>query len=695
MARSDGDALLLQVSADIRGLEKQFAKAQGVVNTSSKAMERRAQQASTNLERFFGKTDVARAFDKVFDATRFKVLDTGIARVGLFGGALESLGPAGLAAAAAVGAVGAAFAGARAAVKFADNIADTAKRLHVTTDALQEYRYAIRLAGGEEAGADAALEAFSVTLGKAQQGLPKAIKAFKDLGFTQAQVNGFKDADQALRAVVERMTGLSNVQKDAFIARLGLDGLKPLLDDGLASMDRLRTEAHKLGLVMDAELVKRGGELNDQFETVAKVVDIQLKSALVDLGPVLLDLLKLMAGLARAAADVANAFKSIEHKTTAGLERERAALLDQQLQGPDRGAGPLGAQRQARLQARIAAITAQLKSREVAAPAIPTSALDAPAHAAGGGGRSRSAKHVLAGPDPEDLARTREMAALREGIEISEAYANARLTTALSDQLDRLEKIAALRKDGLDLATATAKADAFIATRSEGRALVAQRNVADVPGLTSGEEVLGKLDAAFAALDETGQSLIGTLGDIGVQGFDRLADSLANAIVYGDNLGQTLLGVLRSILAEALSASIKSTFASSGGGIFKFLKTALGAVAGSVGASSGGASTGGGGFGGLTAFASGANFTPGGLSMVGERGPELLNLPRGGQIIPNDILRGMVRGGQGGGGGNRTLAPVIHLTVMGEMSPRDVRRTESQVRAATSRAMATARRQGF
>ncbi|WP_458760550.1 phage tail length tape measure family protein [Afipia sp. TerB] len=41
-------------------------------------------------------------------------------------------------------------------------------------------------------------------------------------------------------------------------------------------------------------------------------------------------------------------------------------------------------------------------------------------------------------------------------------------------------------------------------------------------------------------------------------------------------------------------------------------------------------------------FASGTNSAPGGLSLVGENGPELLNLPRGAQVIPNDILRKMV-----------------------------------------------------
>ena len=35
-------------------------------------------------------------------------------------------------------------------------------------------------------------------------------------------------------------------------------------------------------------------------------------------------------------------------------------------------------------------------------------------------------------------------------------------------------------------------------------------------------------------------------------------------------------------------------------------------------------------------FASGTNYAPGGLSLVGEKGPELVNLPRGSQVIPND-----------------------------------------------------------
>lgn len=40
----------------------------------------------------------------------------------------------------------------------------------------------------------------------------------------------------------------------------------------------------------------------------------------------------------------------------------------------------------------------------------------------------------------------------------------------------------------------------------------------------------------------------------------------------------------------------------------------------------------------LPRFAKGTDFAPGGLAVVGERGPELVNLPRGSQVVPNDRI---------------------------------------------------------
>ena len=39
---------------------------------------------------------------------------------------------------------------------------------------------------------------------------------------------------------------------------------------------------------------------------------------------------------------------------------------------------------------------------------------------------------------------------------------------------------------------------------------------------------------------------------------------------------------------------------------------------------------------GIPGFATGTNYAPGGMAIVGERGPELVNLPRGSRVSPTN-----------------------------------------------------------
>jgi hypothetical protein len=699
---SDAQALLLQVSADVSRLQKQFDKAAAIVDSGSKKMERRAQQASSNLERFFGKTDPAKALDKVFDATRFRVLDTGVAKIGLMGSALESLGPYGLAAAAAIGAVGAAFAGAREAAKFADDINDTAARLHVTTDALQEYRYAIRAAGGEEKGADEALESFNVTLGKAAAGVPKALKPFQELfgkTFGPAQVKALGDNQHAIEAITKALEGLPDVQKDAVLAQFGLDGLKPLLEGGVTSMQRLREEAHKVGIVMDADLVRRGGDLNDQFETISKVIDVQLKSALVDLGPVLVGILQQMADLAKAAADVADAFRDIEHKRSSRLadlrdeftarsktpltylfggpqkDLERAARAQAQIdknaasekappikptrdlidtnKTPKGASGPRDdtAQRTESINAALAAAARDL----LQAQGKLTDDIDA---------RAEVERKIAAEELAQDLARLNKESAdlaVDKGFKGDKSIQEAKLEQAridakkaaeakidliarqqdwaLEDRADdtrraiRDAEIAQL-ETASSLATTTAERrrieEQILKIKQDERDHELGKSLSRLQqtGAISDEESAKRFAAgrannqgerdqlrvqnagpleAFVRANQGADVFLEKLQNIGVQGFDNLADSLAQAAVAGEDLGATLNNVLRQILAQVLSATIKGVGADVGSAILHL----------------------------IPGFASGTNSAPGGLSLVGERGPELVNLPRGTRVTPS------------------------------------------------------------
>jgi hypothetical protein len=119
----------------------------------------------------------------------------------------------------------------------------------------------------------------------------------------------------------------------------------------------------------------------------------------------------------------------------------------------------------------------------------------------------------------------------------------------------------------------------------------------------------------------------------GVNALGKIADKLAG--MAADNLWQ-------------------SAFGGSGGGLFSLFGGAS-ATAGATWSSGLGAGTGGLSF---PMFASGTDFAPGGLAIVGEKGPELVNLPRGSQVVPNSQLGAM-------GGGNINVPVTVNIDATG------------------------------
>lgn len=206
-------------------------------------------------------------------------------RAGAGGRVLSAFGVAGVAAAAALGGLAVAVVQAREAMQFADEIDDAANKLQIGTDALQEYRYALRVSGGEAQDFDAAVAKFTKTLGAAQSGLsPRAMRPFAALGFTREQLQSFDNGEEALDEVAKRIAALSKESERAAVAeKLGLDPMLPLLRQGADEMEALRQKARDLGLVMDESLVKTGAESADTMETMAEIIKVQMSEAFVGL----------------------------------------------------------------------------------------------------------------------------------------------------------------------------------------------------------------------------------------------------------------------------------------------------------------------------------------------------------------------------------------------------------------------------
>jgi hypothetical protein len=107
---------------------------------------------------------------------------------------------------------------------------------------------------------------------------------------------------------------------------------------------------------------------------------------------------------------------------------------------------------------------------------------------------------------------------------------------------------------------------------------------------------------------------IGTLGDTSTSVSSQITDGLGK-------LGAPAVTPAMPAVSPTAPTGGSNIFSSLFGGIFK-----------------------------LFGFADGTDYSPGGTFMVGERGRELVNLPRGSQVVPNHKLNHGAGGGGGGGG---------------------------------------------
>lgn len=243
-------------------------------------------------------------------------------------GALASVGLGALTAG-----VGAALAGMTRlsfeALRFADNIANSAQKIGVGTNALQEWRYVAQKTGEDATAADRALDSFSTKLSQAAAGTSKdAVKAFGFLGLRPEDLKAFDSVEGALDEVVDRIRDLKNEADRAAVAEaLGLGPLSAALRDGALDIAALRDEAHSLGLVMDAEMIRRASQAQDEFDSLARIIDVQLKGAFVDLAPAILEAIRLVAQLATALSDTLDQWRDLDRRTNRGLVQERDKLV--------------------------------------------------------------------------------------------------------------------------------------------------------------------------------------------------------------------------------------------------------------------------------------------------------------------------------------------------------------------------------
>jgi hypothetical protein len=181
---------------------------------------------------------------------------------------------------------------------------------------------------------------------------------------------------------------------------------------------------------------------------------------------------------------------------------------------------------------------------------------------------------------------------------------------------------------GAPLTTLKAIRDAMAAAKDEtDDTAAAVRRVNDALGEGGGgggapgkpdkpSKVRAEIDEAAKSLKALQQDIETTIGGAFSRAFDGLVDGTMKFRDALKGLALDLLKLAGNKLIQSLVGNV------------------LGAAFGSIGSAAPATSP----IPTPRPFAVGTQFAPGGLSLVGERGPELLNLPQGAQVIPNHRL---------------------------------------------------------
>lgn len=176
-----------------------------------------------------------------------------------------------------------------------DEIAKMSKRTGLGTVALSELKYAADLSGTSLEGLETGIKRMQMVLVDASNGMESAIGSLDSLGLSVVDLMGLSPEEQFTKlagaiAEIEDPTIRAAVAQEIF-GRSGTD-LLPMLAEGATGLEKMRQEAHELGVVFDEEAAKKAEAFQDaitKLKTSFEKAGASIGEALM---PILTDLLE-------------------------------------------------------------------------------------------------------------------------------------------------------------------------------------------------------------------------------------------------------------------------------------------------------------------------------------------------------------------------------------------------------------------
>jgi hypothetical protein len=292
--------LLVSLEARMGQYEREMRKASGTANKRMSEIDARLARTNRVLQGF--------------GANAFR---------GLAGGAAAALAP--------ILSVSAALNTAKAALTEFDRIGKSAKASGLDAEFFQGLEYSATLGGVGVDQLSTALAAFNRNAGMAAVGKGELVEKLKQLNPELLRnIILAQDQEARIRLVADAINRETDASRKAALAAaaFGDSGTRmvEMLKGGATALDDTANKARKLGIVIDRELIARGEELNDEFATATRVMQLEFQKALIDLAPVLIATAQLAGAVARGIGGIVDSMKALEARSSAGLE-DRLAFL--------------------------------------------------------------------------------------------------------------------------------------------------------------------------------------------------------------------------------------------------------------------------------------------------------------------------------------------------------------------------------
>ncbi|MGJ4888959.1 hypothetical protein ACQR1Y_12235 [Bradyrhizobium sp. HKCCYLRH3099] len=572
------------------------------------------------------------------------IADGAISRIeGAFAGLNPGMG--GLAAfgsvlAGGVGAAAALFAGLKQVNAELAEIGKNAEYVGVTTERFQQIKFGATQGGVSSAEAVKDLKNVADLLADAQRNENSLTKVLDANGIKYRDRNGqIMNMNGLLKAAADLLGRFESIPDKTKAAQmLGLSaGWVDALKGGPAVFEAIAASANAAGLVIDERTIEKAQRFDTAWKKSSDQLSLQFKAATADVASYLDDLIgrantfftELERGRSGGKADkpdLGSTFDryadaaSIAIRQEMGLAQDLETVqrvLDRVNASANPDAGLVAFLKEVRAEAELVANRLRgiemLKNQMNGLPSA--EGVPLPRERPGDAPKSNPLAGTGRLPPRKTESDTRD---------------------TLDREMDRIEKQIALNK--ADAESVRENTGARVQLRTEASLYAA----AERAGIKNTEDYAEKIhemseragEAAekLAKAEEQVRQLNAASATIG----NALSTAFADAVVEGKNLNDVMSSLLKTLEKAAINSAFASVFnAPSSGGLSPFASLLSSIIPG---------------------FADGTNSAPGGLAMVGERGPELVNLPRGAQVVPSDVTKQL---------GGSTIAITSHVDARG------------------------------